>query len=113
MLKDERRSFERMNWQGLVQILPLIPFHPVLGLQQVRAQDLSESGLQIQSEWLLPLKSTVLLEMQVPDHSTGIQVIGSVIWISPSAETKQWNLGIEFSDVGESARHGIRALLKD
>jgi Tfp pilus assembly protein PilZ len=51
--------------------------------------------------------------MQAFNHPTGIQVIGSVIWISPAAAEHEWCLGIEFCDVGESARHGIRTLLKD
>lgn len=110
---DERRSSERVSWQGQVQMLPLILLPPVLpSLQQARGQDLSESGLQVRSERALPLKSTVLIEMQAPNHPEGIQVIGSVIWVSPAATEQHWYLGIEFSDVGESACHGIQALLK-
>ncbi|MBK1641501.1 hypothetical protein CKO12_06345 [Chromatium okenii] len=108
---DERRHAARKLWEGQVQLLPLIPKIPVLGIEQVLGQDLSEKGLQVQSKRALPLQTTVLIEMHIPDCQQGIQVMGAVSWISP-ATNNQWNLGIEFSDVGDSARHSIRALLE-
>jgi hypothetical protein len=107
---DERRHALRKSWIGEVQILPLIPKIPVLGIEQVWGQDLSECGLQVKSKRALPLQTTVLIEMRIPECNEGIQVMGEVSWISPATDN-QWRLGIAFSDVGESARHSIRTLL--
>lgn len=79
--------------------------HPVIG------KDISEGGLQVRSTRLFALKSCLLVEMQAPDRPEGIQAVGSVAWISPSSSEDHWCLGIEFSDVGDSALHSIRTLI--
>lgn len=107
---DERRHALRKAWEGPVQLLPLIPKIPVLGIEQVLGQDLSETGLQVHSKRALPLQTTVLIEMQLPDYNEGIQLMGAVSWISPATDN-QWRLGIEFSDIGDSALRSIRSLL--
>ncbi len=112
--EHERRGFERIPWECHARLLPLSlePTLPTLGLHHGLGRDISEGGLQVWSNRLFPVKSRLLLEMEAPEIPEGIQAVGSVVWISPTTSQDQWCLGIEFSDVGESARARIRDLLQ-
>lgn len=115
MMTDERRSCERVAWPCHARLLPLsleargrLP-----GMQEVTGKDISEGGLRVESQRLFALHSPLLVEMNSPEMPEGIQAVGSVAWISPShGQNGRWQLGIEFSDVGDSALAGIRCLLQ-
>jgi hypothetical protein len=50
--------------------------------------------------------------MEAPEIPEGIQAVGSVVWASPSSPDERWILGIEFSDVGDTARSRIQSLIR-
>ena len=116
MMTDERRSCERVAWSCHARLMPLsletggtAPW-----IQEVAGKDISEGGLRVESRQLFALHSPLLVEMNSPEMPEGIQAVGSVAWISPTSDSGQpgqWHLGIEFSDVGDSALSGIRYLL--
>jgi Tfp pilus assembly protein PilZ len=112
MQTDERRGSERVTWESQARLLPLTlePKATLPGMHHVIGQNISEGGLQVRSSRLFALKSRLLVEMQAPGHPEGIQAVGSVAWIAPSSLEDQWCLGIEFSDVGDSALNSIRIL---
>lgn len=113
MAVDERRGTQRVSWECQARLLPLAlePRASTLGLHHVIGHDIGEGGLQVRSSRLFPLRSSLLVEMQASDHPEGIQAVGSVAWISPTSSEHQWNLGIEFSDVGDHALNSIRTLM--
>lgn len=123
---DERRSDVRVAWACQARLLPLNlePGASASGMRQVMVCNLGEGGIQIRSSALFALGSTLLAELQIFEYSEGIQVVGSVVWISPNRVEPQcatapceayaaypWRLGIEFSDVGDHARSSIRNLI--
>ncbi|MBK5964377.1 pilus assembly protein PilZ [Thiocystis minor] len=114
MEADERRFAARVSWECQARLLPLAlePQTPTLGIHHAIGHDISEGGVQVRSSRLFALKSNLLVEMQAPDHPEGIQVVGSVAWISPTCSENLWCLGIEFSDVGDNALNSIRALMR-
>ncbi|EGV31636.1 type IV pilus assembly PilZ [Thiorhodococcus drewsii AZ1] len=110
---DERRTSKRVSWDCLARLLPLsLELQSrVVSMHQVEGRNISEGGLQICSDRLFPLKSRLLVEMESPEIPEGIQAVGSVTWISPTTSENRWCLGIEFSDVGDSALTSIRVLM--
>lgn len=116
MMTDERRSCERVAWVCHARLLPLglDARGQMSGMHEVTGRDIGEGGLRVESRQLFALHSPLLVEMDAPELPEGIQAVGSVAWISPSGSHGQggrWHLGIEFSDVGDSALTGIRCLL--
>ena len=110
---DERRNNERVSWRCHVRLLPLAlePRTQMLGMHDVVGQDVSEGGLRVCTDRLFALRSRLLVEMESPEVPDGIQAVGAVAWISPTAKDDLWCLGIEFSDVSDLALAGIRSLL--
>jgi hypothetical protein len=110
----DRRGHERVSWQCHARLMQLgaetgecTPgMHPVIGC------NISESGLQVWADRMFAVRARLLVEMEAPEIPEGIQAVGSVVWVSPSSAEERWILGIEFSDVGESARSRIRALIE-
>ncbi|EXJ14379.1 hypothetical protein D779_2712 [Imhoffiella purpurea] len=83
-----------------------------MGMHRVTGCNISEGGLQVCTDRLFALKSRLLVEMESPDIPEGIQAVGSVAWISPTTSDDRWCVGIEFSDVGDSALSSIRVLMR-
>jgi len=83
----------------------------VPGVHQVLGRNISEGGLQVRADRLFAVRSRLLVEMESPEVPEGIQAVGSVVWASPGSSEDAWILGIEFSDVGDTAMSRIRALL--
>lgn len=112
---DERRSFRRVPWTGQARIFPLSleAFGTLPGIQEVTSQDISEGGIQVRSAQMVPIHSRLLVELESSETSAWIQAVGSVAWISPAMRDEPWCLGIEFSDVGDLARAGIRHILDE
>jgi len=115
-MTDERRSCERVTWRCHARLLPLSleARGLVSGMHEVTGKDISEGGLRVESQQLFALHSPLLVEMNSPEMPEGIQAVGSVAWISPTTrngQNGQWHLGIEFTDVGDSALTGIRCLM--
>ena len=110
---DERRCFRRVSWTGQARIFPLSleALSAVPGLQEVTSHDISEGGMQVRSAQMVPIHARLLVELESSETSAWIQAVGSVAWISPAMSGEPWRLGIEFSDVGDLARAGIRHLL--
>jgi Tfp pilus assembly protein PilZ len=110
---DERRGSERVTWQCHARLVPLsLETRPdALGLQHVTGRNISEGGLQVWTDRLFAIQSRLLVEMDSPGISEGFQAVGSVAWISPTPSEDQWCVGIEFSDVGDSALSSIRTLM--
>jgi Tfp pilus assembly protein PilZ len=112
---DERRCFQRAPWTGRARIFPLSlePLSAIPGIQEVTSQDISEGGIQVRSAQMVPIHSRLLVELEASDTAAWIQAVGSVAWISPAMNQEPWRLGIEFSDVGDLARAGIRHILDE
>lgn len=112
---DERRCYRRVPWTGHARIFPLSleALSAVPGIQEVTSRDISEGGMQVRSAQMVPIHSRLLVELESSETSAWIQAVGSVAWISPSMSDEPWRLGIEFSDVGDLARAGIRHLLDE
>ena len=112
---DERRCYRRVPWTGQARIFPLSleALSTVPGIQEVTSRDISEGGMQVRSAQMVPVHSRLLVELESSETSAWIQAVGSVAWISPSMSDEPWRLGIEFSDVGDLARAGIRHLLDE
>lgn len=113
MNADERRTSERVSWECLARLLPLSleTQSSAVGMHRVTGRNISEGGLQVCSDRLFALKSRLLVEMESPEIPEGIQAVGSVAWISPTTSEDRWCVGIEFSDVGDSALTSIRVLM--
>jgi Tfp pilus assembly protein PilZ len=78
----------------------------------VLGRNISEGGLQVWADRMFAVRSRVLVEMEAPEIPEGIQAVGSVVWVSPSTAEERWLLGIEFSDVGDTALARIRSLVQ-
>ena len=110
----DRRSYERVSWDCHARLMQLgsdavggaAGMHPVLG------RNISEGGLQVWADRMFAVRSRLLVEMEAPGIPEGIQAVGSVVWVSPSTAQERWLLGIEFSDVGDTALARIRSLVQ-
>jgi hypothetical protein len=110
----DRRSYERVSWEHHARLMQLGSdagssdpgMHPVLG------RNISEGGLQVWADCMFAVRSRLLVEMEAPEIPEGIQAVGSVVWVSPSTAEERWLLGIEFSDVGDTALARIRSLVQ-
>lgn len=111
---DERRMCERMSWTCQARLLPLSLelSTSTPGIQQAMGHNISESGIQVWSDRLFAVKSRLLVELNAPEIPEGIQAVGSVAWVSPAHAADCWRLGIEFSDVGDSALTSLRVLME-
>lgn len=110
---DERRGSERVAWKCHARLVPLSRETRLdaLGLQHVMGRNISEGGLQVWTDRLFAIQSRLLVEMESPDVPDGFQAVGAVAWISPTPAADRWCVGIEFSDVGDSALSSIRTLM--
>ncbi|MBK1644767.1 hypothetical protein CKO25_08915 [Thiocapsa imhoffii] len=125
--EHERRRFERKPWHHEARLLPLsaIPADPSgpvrvsgegtaspVGMSRAACCDISEGGLQVWAEHLFVIRARLLVEMDTPDAPVGLQAIGTVVWSAPGEKEGQWVLGIEFTDIGDTARSKIKALVE-
>jgi len=110
----DRRSYERVAWDSQARLMQLgsETGDSVPGMHQVLGRNISEGGLQVWANRLFSVRSRLLVEMEVPGIPVGIQAVGSVVWVSPSSPDERWILGIEFSDVGDTARARIQSLIR-
>jgi Tfp pilus assembly protein PilZ len=110
----DRRSYERVAWDSQARLMQLgsETGDSVPGMHQVLGRNISEGGLQVWADRLFSVRSRLLVEMEVPGIPVGIQAVGSVVWVSPSSPDVRWILGIEFSDVGDTARARIQSLIR-
>lgn len=112
---QDRRGYQRVSWDYHARLMQLrsesgetIPgMHASIGL------DISEGGMQVWSNRFFAVRSRLLVEMEAPEVPEGIQAVGSVVWASAMTTPDQWRLGIEFSDLGDSARQRIRSVLPE
>ena len=111
---DERRMCERMSWACQARLLPLsLELNmPTPGIRHAMGRDISEGGIQVWSDRLFAVKSRLLLELEAPELPEGIQAVGSVAWVSATNSDDRWCVGIEFSDVGDTALTSLRALMQ-
>jgi hypothetical protein len=79
------------------------------GNQNLRSSvilDLSQSGLCIQTEEILPLGATLQIDFQLPEVGEKIHVIGSVMWTRASGRT-----GIGFTHISAPEQKHLTAWL--
>lgn len=110
----DRRGYERVCWECHARLMQLGPeaVGNIPGMHQVLGRNISEGGLQVWADRLFAVRSRLLVEMEAPEIPEGIQAVGSVVWVSPSTAEERWLLGIEFSDVGDTALARIRSLVQ-
>ncbi|MFB1489946.1 MULTISPECIES: PilZ domain-containing protein [unclassified Thiocapsa] len=109
----DRRSYERVSWDCHARLVQLGSDADggAPGMHVVLGRNISEGGLQVWADRLFAVRSRLLVEMEAPEIPEGIQAVGSVVWVSPSTGEERWLLGIEFSDVGDTALARIRLLV--
>ncbi|QVL48840.1 MAG: PilZ domain-containing protein [Thiocapsa sp.] len=110
----DRRSYERVSWDCHARLVQLgsDAHGGVPGMHAVLGRNISEGGLQVWADRMFAVRSRLLVEMEAPEIPEGIQAVGSVVWVSPSTGEECWLLGIEFSDVGDTALARIRSLVQ-
>ncbi|RKT47683.1 PilZ domain-containing protein [Thiocapsa rosea] len=110
----DRRSYERVSWGYHARLMQLgsDAGGSAPGMHQVLGRNISEGGLQVWADRMFAVRSRLLVEMETPEISEGIQAVGSVVWVAPSTAEERWLLGIEFSDVGDTALARIRSLIQ-
>lgn len=110
----DRRGYERVYWECHARLMQLgsEAVDNIPGMHQVLGRNISEGGLQVWADRLFAVRSRLLVEMEAPEIPEGIQAVGSVVWVSPSTSEERWLLGIEFSDVGDTALARIRSLVQ-
>jgi hypothetical protein len=72
-----------------------------------RTLDVSESGCRLVSDTPLPKGARLRFELRLQDVDYGFQ--GRIAWVRRSG--KQWEAGVEFLDLDEMDRDGIRLFL--
>ncbi len=109
---SDRRGYQRVPWEYNARLMQLSAEigECVPGMHQVIGRDISEGGLQVWADRMFAVRARLLVEMEAPDVPEGIQAVGSVAWVSHGSAGERWILGIEFSDISETARSRIRSL---
>ena len=109
----DRRRFPRVAKECDVQLqrLPPSPQPALMGLQQGLACDISEGGMSVWTDRLWVVNSTVLVELKDDHAPEGVQAIGTVVWVEPNTAENRWLMGIQFADIGDTARDRIRSLM--
>lgn len=73
--------------------------------------DLSETGLMLTSPELFPVRSRLLLWIDVAEVSAPIQVVGQVMWVAREDLQERYRLGIRFDEPSALARAQLRELV--
>lgn len=110
---ENRRRFERVSWQCHAHLMQLTAPSEgrVPGLRRALACNIGEGGLQVAADRLFAVRSRVLVELETPGAPAGIQLVGEVVWVEAAGSEGRWLVGIEFADVGDSARDHISGLV--
>lgn len=69
------------------------------------AQDLSQGGLRFISSEFFPVKSQVVVRIQLEDCSKVMDVEGRVVWVRYNPLAEVYQMGLEFMD-GEAFERG-------
>jgi DNA-binding response OmpR family regulator len=105
MIRDRRVAFRHP-----VQIKPstsaLILKQGNQNLQSSMIVDVSQTGLCIQTQEILPQGATLQIDFQLPDNSEVIHAVGTVMWTRASGRT-----GIRFTQVSASEQKALIAWL--
>lgn len=73
----------------------------------IQTFDISDNGVCVVSDELLPLGKAVQLQFFTPRSATPVRVEGEVVWCREEEEGA-YAMGLKFLAIGESARQTIR-----
>ncbi|MGC2694594.1 MAG: PilZ domain-containing protein [Candidatus Angelobacter sp.] len=101
MIRDRRTAFRHA-----VQVKPvsavLIQDGGTQGLRDATILDLSQDGMCIQTQEILPQGVTLQIEFQIPESRVAIHVTGRVMWTRASGRT-----GLEFTQIAATEQKDL------
>lgn len=104
IVMDEKRKAQRLNDVNEITI-SVIPDDKNLP-QKVfynYSKNISESGVQIQANMLLPVNSLLKIDFSLDTLNQMITVFGKVKWMKSIIEEKCYEVGVEFVDTSSKA----------
>jgi Tfp pilus assembly protein PilZ len=106
----DRRRHERVPFDAPVRI-EKVPKLSTLDSENLLSEELSEGGIRLSSPRFFSVQDRLLLELETAEEPVGIRAVGTVVWVEQSSY--QFKLGIELSDLSESDRSRLRAVIRE
>lgn len=105
-----RRRHKRVVYRDPVQvtIVGSLDQH----VHALLAEDVSESGLALNSAAFFAIGSRLLLELEAPDDPAPIRLLGRIVWTAQRGFEDHYRLGVEFQEVSDEAREQLRLLVR-
>lgn len=107
-IERNRRGSQRAPCAAPVRI-SLLPPPPASAPRYLLPIDISETGLRLADADVLPVGSSVTLDLEIEDAAPPVRAIGQVVWTAEDPVHMLWQSGIRFTDVPERARAMLRA----
>lgn len=73
--------------------------------------DLSENGLMLKSPELFPVRSRLLLWIDVAEVGEPIRIVGRVIWVARDDRQERFRMGVQFETPSNLARAQLQQLV--
>lgn len=105
---SDRRQQRRVQYLDPVQITLLGAFPP--RVHALLAEDVSESGLAVNSPELFGVGANLLMELEVA-MGTSIRLTGQVVWVVRANHQERYRLGVHFDALSDHARSELRRLV--
>lgn len=71
------------------------------------SEDISQGGIRIPSEYFIPVKQPIYLEIFLEDSFGSVNAMGRVRWISSANESNNYQVGIEFVELSSESRNNL------
>lgn len=98
-MADERRSTSRILTSGIRVIYELASGERV----EAAAEDLSSTGLFVQTVRSVAIGKRIALEIHLPGEAVAWSAVGRVVWVRGAAETAAAGMGVKFIDIDDAA----------
>ena len=106
---EERRKHKRLPVRKKVRIkFPDIEDKPYgKTFYYVLCEDISQGGIKIPSEYFLPVKQALHMEVNLEDSFGVVNTRGKVRWIKSATSDSTYQVGIEFEDMSSESRNSL------
>ncbi len=67
--------------------------------------------MRLSSPYLFPVKSRLLLNIDIGSAAARIRAIGRVVWAEQLAGVDRWEIGVELSELSDDTRSRLREII--
>ena len=107
--QSNRRRHKRAVYRDPVQVSMV--GSPDQRPRALLAEDVSESGLALNSPEFFAIGCRLLMDLEVKEVAAPIRLIGRVVWVRQDGYQDRHRIGVEFEEVSALAREQLQELV--